>query len=139
MFDELTEAGKTIIFISHKLSEVTAAADEVTVLRDGENVGTVDTDDVDDTELAELMVGREVLFDTEKSPVDAGAVGLAARDLVVEDDRGVRAVDGVDLEVAEGEVFGVAGVDGNGQSELVEALTGLRTPSSGRVALGART
>jgi len=136
VFDELTEAGKTIIFISHKLSEVTAAADEVTVLRDGKNVGTVDTDDVDDTELAELMVGREVLFDTEKSPVDAGAVGLAARDLVVEDDRGVRAVDGVDLEVAEGEVFGVAGVDGNGQSELVEALTGLRTPSSGRVALG---
>jgi ABC-type uncharacterized transport system ATPase subunit len=136
VFDELTDAGKTIIFISHKLSEVTDAADEVTVLRDGENVGTVDTDAVDDTELAELMVGREVLFDAEKSPVEAGGVGLAATDLEVDDDRGVRAVDGVDLQVAEGEVFGIAGVDGNGQSELVEAITGLRTPASGRVYLG---
>ncbi|QKY19332.1 ABC transporter ATP-binding protein [Halolamina sp. CBA1230] len=136
VFDELTEAGKTIIFITHKLSEVTDAADEVTVLRDGKNVGTVDVDEVDGTELAEMMVGREVLFDTEKSPVETGSIGLAARDLVVEDDRGVRAVDGVDLRIADGEVFGVAGVDGNGQSELVEAITGLRTPVSGRVYLG---
>ena len=136
VFDELTESGKTIIFISHKLSEVTEAADEVTVLRDGKNVGTVGTAGVDDSELAELMVGREVLFDAEKSPVDAGAVGLAATDLTVDDDRGVRAVDGVDLQIAEGEVFGIAGVDGNGQSELVEAITGLRTPASGRVYLG---
>ncbi|WP_053948167.1 ABC transporter ATP-binding protein [Halolamina sediminis] len=136
VFDELTEAGKTIIFISHKLREVTAAADEVTVLRDGRNVGTVETSGVDDTELAEMMVGREVLFDTQKSPVEAGSIGLAARDLVVEDDRGVRAVDDVDIEVAEGEVFGIAGVDGNGQSELVEAITGLRTPAGGRIYLG---
>ena len=136
VFDELTEAGKTIIFISHKLSEVTEAADEVTVLRDGKNVGTVDTDAVDGTELAELMVGREVLFDTEKSPVEAGSIGLAARDLVVEDDRGVVAVNGVDIHVAEGEVFGIAGVDGNGQSQLVDAITGLRTPTSGQLYLG---
>ncbi|MFW5911384.1 MAG: ABC transporter ATP-binding protein [Halolamina sp.] len=136
VFDELTAAGKTIIFITHKLREVTDAADEVTVLRDGKNVGTVATDDVGDSELAELMVGREVLFDTEKAPVEVGSIRLAARDLVVEDDRGVRAVDGVGLHVAEGEVFGIAGVDGNGQSELVEAITGLRTPSAGTVYLG---
>ncbi|GAB7093411.1 ABC transporter ATP-binding protein [Halolamina litorea] len=136
VFEELTDAGKTIIFISHKLSEVTTAADEVTVLRDGKNVGSVETDDVTDTELAEMMVGREVLFDTDKPPVEVGSIGLAARDLVVEDDRGVSAVDGVDLQVAEGEVFGIAGVDGNGQSELVDALTGLRAPAAGRVYLG---
>ena len=136
VFDELTQAGKTIIFISHKLSEVTTAADEVTVLRDGKDVGTVDANAVTGTELAEMMVGREVLFDTDKPPVQAGDIALAARDLVVEDDRGVRAVDGVDLQVAEGEVFGIAGVDGNGQSELVDALTGMHTPVSGQVYLG---
>jgi simple sugar transport system ATP-binding protein len=135
VFDELTDAGKTIIFISHKLSEVTTAADEVTVLRDGKDVGTVDADSVTGTELAEMMVGREVLFETDKAPVQPGEITLAARNLVVDDDRGVRAVDGIDLRIAEGEVFGIAGVDGNGQSELVDALTGMRTPASGRVYL----
>jgi simple sugar transport system ATP-binding protein len=136
VFDELTDAGKTIIFITHKLSEATGAADDVTVLRDGKNVGSVTADDVTGEELAELMVGREVLFETEKSPVETGDVGLAARDLVVDDERGVRAVDDVDFQVAEGEVFGIAGVDGNGQSELIEAITGIRMPESGRVYLG---
>ncbi|MFB6220270.1 MAG: ABC transporter ATP-binding protein [Halolamina sp.] len=136
VFEELTDAGKTIIFITHKLSEATGAADEVTVLRDGRNVGTVDAGGVTDEELAELMVGREVLFETEKPPVEQGGVGLATRDLLVTDDRGVRAVDGVEFRVAEGEVFGIAGVDGNGQSELVEAITGMRSPAAGSVFLG---
>jgi simple sugar transport system ATP-binding protein len=136
VFEELTEAGKTIIFITHKLSEATGAADEVTVLRDGRNVGTVDTEDVTDEELAELMVGREVLFETEKAPVETGRIGLAARDLVVDRERGVRAVDRISFEVAYGEVFGIAGVDGNGQSELIAAVTGMDAPDSGDVYLG---
>jgi ABC-type uncharacterized transport system ATPase subunit len=136
VFEELTEAGKTIIFITHKLSEATGAADEVTVLRDGRNVGTVATDEVTGEQLAELMVGREVLFEAEKPPVESSGVGLATSGLVVDDDRGVRAVDGVGFQVAQGEVFGIAGVDGNGQSELVEAITGMRSPESGQVFLG---
>ena len=136
VFEELTEAGKTIIFITHKLSEATGAADEVTVLRDGKNVGSVTADEVTGEELAELMVGREVLFDVERPPVETGNVGLAVRNLVVDDDRGVRAVDGVEFSVAEGEVLGIAGVDGNGQSELIEAITGLRSPADGRIYLG---
>jgi ABC-type uncharacterized transport system ATPase subunit len=136
VFEELTENGKTIIFISHKLSEVTSAADEVTVLRDGENVGTVETDGVTQEELAEMMVGRQVLFDSEKSAHDPGDVGLGVLDLTVRDDRGVTAVDDLRFQVAEGEVFGIAGVDGNGQSELIEAVTGMRSPDAGRVYFG---
>ena len=136
VFEELTENEKTIIFISHKLSEATRAADEVTVLRDGENVGTVDTDDVSQEELAELMVGREVLFETEKPDSTLGDIGLGVLDLHVEDDRGVEAVHDLRFKVHEGEVFGIAGVDGNGQSELVEAVTGIREPEAGRVYLG---
>jgi len=135
VFDELTAQGKTIIFITHKLGEAMTAADEITVLRDGKNVGTVDADATSREELAELMVGREVLLDVERPPTDYGEEALAVDDLVVTDDRGVRAVDGLSLSVREGEIFGVAGVDGNGQSELVEAITGLESPDSGTVSL----
>jgi ABC-type uncharacterized transport system ATPase subunit len=133
VFAELTAEGKTIIFITHKLGEAMHAADEITVLRDGENVGTVAADAVDRDDLAEMMVGREVLLDVGRSETEPGETVLSCRDLVVEDDRGVRAVDGVSLSVREGEVFGIAGVDGNGQSELVEAITGLTAPASGTV------
>jgi ABC-type uncharacterized transport system ATPase subunit len=133
VFEELTAQGKTIIFISHKLDEAMRAADDVTVLRDGVNVGTVDANATTREELAELMVGREVLMDVDKDPVSRGAPSLSVADLSVRDDREVLAVDDVSFDVHEGEVFGIAGVDGNGQSELVEAITGLRDPERGAV------
>jgi simple sugar transport system ATP-binding protein len=133
VFEELTAEGKTIIFITHKLGEAMASADDVTVLRDGRNVGTVSTDEVDRNDLAEMMVGREVLLDVDRPPADPGETVLSCEEVAVEDERGVRAVDGVSLDVREGEVFGIAGVDGNGQAEFVESVTGLRTPDEGRV------
>jgi simple sugar transport system ATP-binding protein len=133
VFEELTAEGKTIIFITHKLGEAMASADDVTVLRDGRNVGTVSTDEVDRNDLAEMMVGREVLLDVDRPPADPGETVLSCGAVAVEDERGVRAVDGVSLDVREGEVFGIAGVDGNGQTEFVESVTGLRTPQEGRV------
>ena len=133
VLDELTAQGKTIIFITHKLGEAMRAADDISVLRDGRKVGTVDADATTQEELAELMVGREVLMEIDRGAAEAGEVVASASDVVVEDDRGVRAVDGVSFEVRAGEVFGIAGVDGNGQSELVEAVTGLRTPDGGEI------
>jgi simple sugar transport system ATP-binding protein len=135
VFDELAAEDKTIIFITHKLGEAMEAADDITVLRDGRNVGTVDADATTREELAELMVGREVLLEADKDPVERGDVGLSVSDLRVTDDRGVEQVSGIDLAAREGEVFGIAGVDGNGQSELVEAITGLRTPEEGSVSM----
>jgi len=138
VFEELTDQGKTIIFITHKLGEAMTAADEITVLRDGKNVGTVDADATSREELAELMVGREVLLDVERPPTDFGDPVLGVEDLVVTDERGVRAVEDLSLSVREGEIFGIAGVDGNGQRELVEAITGLQTPDSGTITLEER-
>ncbi|AAV47434.1 sugar ABC transporter ATP binding protein [Haloarcula marismortui ATCC 43049] len=114
VLEELTDQGKTIIFITHKLGEAMEAADEITVLREGKNVGTVPADDITREELAEMMVGREVLLDLDRDPAEPGRSILEVSDLVVEDDRGVRAVDGISLEVRAGEVLGIAGVDGNG-------------------------
>ncbi|TKX80002.1 ABC transporter ATP-binding protein [Halorubrum sp. SD626R] len=133
VLDELTAQGKTIIFITHKLGEAMRAADEISVLRDGRKVGTVEAATTTQEELAELMVGREVLLDIDHGTAETGEVVASASEVVVEDDRGVRAVDGVSFDVRGGEVFGIAGVDGNGQSELVEAVTGLRTPDAGEI------
>jgi ABC-type uncharacterized transport system ATPase subunit len=130
---ELTDQGKTIIFITHKLGEAMHAADTITVLRDGQHVADVDASETSREYLAELMVGREVLLETDASPGDPGEAVLDVSDLVVEDARGIRQVDGVDLTVREGEVVGIAGVDGNGQAELVEAITGLRRADRGTV------
>jgi simple sugar transport system ATP-binding protein len=130
---ELTDEGHSIVFITHKLEEAMTAADVITVLRDGRKIGTVSTDSTTQTELARMMVGRDVLFDVERSPHDPGEVVLSAKNLRVDDDRGIEQVAGVDFSVREGEVFGIAGVEGNGQSELVEAVTGLRTLAGGRV------
>ncbi|WP_418281679.1 ABC transporter ATP-binding protein [Halorubrum sp. DTA98] len=135
VFEELTDQGKTIIFITHKLGEAMHAADGITVLRDGKHVGTIDTDDVTREELAELMVGREVLMERESATGTPGDVVLDIDRLTAEDDRGVEAVSDVSATVREGEVFGIAGVDGNGQSQLVEAVTGLRKPVAGTVSL----
>ncbi|ELZ26063.1 putative sugar ABC transporter ATP-binding protein [Halogeometricum pallidum JCM 14848] len=133
VLEELTAQGKTIIFITHKLGEALEAADEVTVLRNGKNVGSLPTAETDREELATLMVGREVLMQFDKSPASPGETVLSVRDVGVEDERGVDVVRDVSFDVREGEVFGIAGVDGNGQSELVEAVTGLREQTEGSV------
>ncbi|GAA0817069.1 ABC transporter ATP-binding protein [Spirilliplanes yamanashiensis] len=130
----LKESGKSIVFITHKLKEVKAIADRITVIRRGRTVGTASPDAAED-ELASLMVGRHVSLEVTKDPADPGAPILQIADLVVDDDRGVRAVDGVDLVVRSGEVLGVAGVQGNGQTELVEAIMGLREVRAGTITL----
>ena len=138
VFDELAAEDKTIIFITHKLGEAMEAADDITVLRNGKNVGSVDADATTREELAELMVGREVLLEADKDPAEPGDVGLSVSGLRVTDDRGVEQVGGVDIAAREGEVFGIAGVDGNGQSQLVEAITGLAAPEAGTVSIDGR-
>ena len=135
VFEELTAQGKTILFITHKLGEAMGAAEEITVLRDGRNVGTVPAGDTSRKELAELMVGREVLLETERDPVETGDVVLGVDSLRVRDGRGTERVSDASFAVREGEILGIAGVDGNGQSELIEAITGLRAPESGSVAI----
>ncbi len=131
----MKEEGKTIVFITHKLREVKAITDRVTVLRRGEVVGTVDTAEVSMEELARMMVGREVLFELEKKPREPEEPKLTVEDLWVRGEGGDYAVKGVSFEVRGGEIFGIAGVEGNGQTELVEAITGLRLPDRGRVLL----
>jgi general nucleoside transport system ATP-binding protein len=130
----LTETGKSIVFITHKLKEVRAIADRITVIRRGKTVGTA-TPDTPEDELAALMVGRAVSLEVDKSAGEPGRDVLTIAGLTVDDDRGVRAVDGVDLVVRAGEVLGVAGVQGNGQTELVEAIMGLRKPVTGTITL----
>jgi simple sugar transport system ATP-binding protein len=133
VMDELTASGRSLIFITHKLDEALQAADEITVLRDGEAVGTVAAADTSERELARLMVGREVLFDRKERETTPGEPLLEVDALRVQGDRGLEQVRGVGFTVREGEILGVAGVQGNGQTELVEALTGLRPVTSGTV------
>ena len=132
----LKEQGKTLILITHKLREVMAVTDRVSVMRDGAMVAHRDTADTTIPELAELMVGRRVLLRVEKGEARPGRDLLAVEDLSVRDDRGTRRVREVSFTVREGEVVGIAGVAGNGQSELLEALAGLRPVSAGRILLG---
>ena len=131
----LIEQGKSIIFITHKLGEVMAVADRVMVLRAGRMVGTTTPKETDEASLANMMVGREVILKVDKEPAKAGEVTLNVEDLHVLDDRHLKAVNGVSLQVRAGEVLGIAGVQGNGQKELVEALTGLRKIEAGNVSL----
>jgi general nucleoside transport system ATP-binding protein len=130
--------GTSVIFITHKLGEVLELADRVTVLRRGRAVETVPRATATEQSLAQLMVGREVLLRVEKRKAQAAEAVLEVRDLQVHDDRRLEAVRGVSLDVRAGEIVGIAGVDGNGQSELVEAITGLRTPSSGTITVSGR-
>jgi general nucleoside transport system ATP-binding protein len=134
----LKEQGKSIIFITHKLNEVLEIADRITVLRRGKTVETVPREGATEATLARAMVGREVLLRVEKPPAEPGEPLLKVRDLQVMDERGLEAVRGVSLEVRAGEIVGIAGVDGNGQTELVDAITGLRKPSAGEVVIGDR-
>uniref|UniRef100_UPI0013CEC5FC ABC transporter ATP-binding protein n=1 Tax=Halalkalicoccus subterraneus TaxID=2675002 RepID=UPI0013CEC5FC len=138
VLEELIAEGKTIIFITHKLGEALAAADEISVLRDGELVGTVPAETATRERLASMMVGRDVILEIEKPPAERGPPVLELADLTVEDDREVTAVDGAGFTVHAGEVFGIAGVDGNGQTELVEAITGLRSAESGSISFDGR-
>jgi ABC-type uncharacterized transport system ATPase subunit len=128
----LAAGGKSIVFITHKLKEVKAVADRITVIRRGRTVTTTGPQTPED-ELASLMVGRAVSLEVVKTPAEPGREVLKIAGLIVDDDRGVPAVDGVDLVVRAGEVLGIAGVQGNGQTELVEAVLGLRTPRAGSI------
>lgn len=127
----LIEQGKSIIFITHKLREVLEVADRITVIRRGKVIGTVLPAEADQDLLASMMVGRDVQLELERSPLKAGEIVLEAENLMLADNRQQVAVDGVSFEVRAGEVLGIAGVQGNGQTELIEAVTGLRTPLSG--------
>jgi simple sugar transport system ATP-binding protein len=131
----LKEQGKTIIFITHKLQEVMAISDAVTVMRRGKVVGTVSVKDTSRQEIATLMVGRQVLFRVQRTPAEPGAMVLSVRDLHAQDNKNLLALRDVSFDIREGEILGIAGVEGNGQSELVEVLTGLRRAQSGQVAL----
>jgi ABC-type uncharacterized transport system ATPase subunit len=134
----LRREGMSIIFISHKLREVLDIADRITVLRRGKKIETVPREGATQEGLARLMVGREVLLRVEKPPATPTEPLLVVEDLSVLDDRGLEAVRGVSLEVHGHEIVGIAGVDGNGQSELIDALTGLRKVNAGRVLVGGR-
>jgi simple sugar transport system ATP-binding protein len=134
----LADEGHSIVFISHKLYEVLEIADRITVIRRGRVVGQRLPAETDEEDLAELMVGREVSLTVDRGESHPGDVVLRVERLQVKDDRGSEAVRGVDLEVRAGEILGIAGVAGNGQDELVEAIIGLRRPSDGRVSLDGR-
>ncbi len=131
----LIEQGKSIIFITHKLGEVMSVADRIMVLRGGRVVGATSPKETDEASLANMMVGREVILKVEKEAAEVGDITLNVEDLHVRDDRHLEAVKGVSFQVRAGEVLGIAGVQGNGQKELVEALTGLRKIEAGFVGL----
>jgi len=134
----LRREGLSIIFISHKLNEVLEIADRITVLRRGKTIETVPREGATEESLARAMVGREVLLRVEKGPSEPGDVLLSVRDLHVQDDRGIEKVRGVSFEVRAGEIVGIAGVDGNGQTELIDALTGLQKIGSGTATIAGK-
>ena len=138
ILESLKAEGKAIVFISHKLKEVLEIADRVTVLRRGKKIDTIPQEGATEAGLARMMVGREVLLRVQKNPSRPGDALLVVEDLHVLDDRALEAVRGVSFEVRTGEIVGIAGVDGNGQTELIDAMTGLRRPASGRVLVGGR-
>ncbi|HEX4215440.1 MAG TPA: ABC transporter ATP-binding protein [Candidatus Dormibacteraeota bacterium] len=132
----LREEGRSVVFISHKLKELLGIADRITVIRQGRVVGTALPAEVTEAELASMMVGRGVQLQVEKAPAEPGPVALRVEDLTIRAETGQVVVGGVSLEVRAGEIVAVAGVQGNGQTELVEALVHLVSPSAGRVLLG---
>jgi simple sugar transport system ATP-binding protein len=138
-FRLLIGQNKAVVFITHKLDEALAITDRIAVLRQGHLVGVRPTQEMTERELAKMMVGREVLFDFTRQAQKTGAVGMSAKDLWVRGDKGLPAVKGLSLSIHGGEILGIAGVDGNGQRELCEALVGLRPIESGQVVLGGLT
>ena len=131
----LVKEGKSIILITHKLDEIRAVSDRVPVIRRGTSIETVEIAGATNADLAEMMVGRSVSFKTEKQEAQPKEVVLSIQDLVVNENRGVPAVKNLSLDVRAGEIVGIAGIDGNGQSELIQAITGLRKIESGSVEL----
>lgn len=129
----LTRDGKTVILITHKLKEIKASADFCTIIRRGKYIDTVDVDDVNENELASMMVGRNVEFVVDKKELKPGENVLVVNDLHGKDYRGIEILKGFNIHVRKGEIVGIAGIDGNGQSELVEMLTGLKKADSGQV------
>ncbi|HDR3648422.1 ABC transporter ATP-binding protein [Bacillus sp. SM-B1] len=132
---KLVQEGKSIILITHKLKEIMEVCDRCTIIRKGKGIGTVNVAETDEHKLAELMVGRQVNFKTEKIEAKPKEEVLSIANLIVHDTRKLPAVKGLDLTVREGEIVGIAGIDGNGQSELIEAITGLRKVESGSIAI----
>ena len=133
IIDSLTEQGKTVIIITHKLKEIKDVSDFCTIIRRGKKIDTVKVADVTESDLASMMVGREVVFKVPKDEATPGDTVLEIRDLNVLDNRSIPAVRGLNLNVKKGEIVGIAGVDGNGQNELVDALTGLVKAESGSI------
>jgi simple sugar transport system ATP-binding protein len=131
----LTKEGKSIILITHKLKEIKESADYCTIIRQGKYINTVKVEDVNENELASMMVGRNVEFKVDKKDIKVGDTVLNVEDIRAKDYRGVEVLKGLNLNVKRGEIVGIAGIDGNGQTELVEILTGLRKAESGRVTL----
>src|SRR5688572_3906334 len=132
----LTEQGKSIIFISHKLNKVTEVADRITVLRRGKKIETLPAAGATEEGLARLMVGREVLLRVDKTAAQPTTPLLSVQGLTVEDDRGIEQVRDVSFDVKGGEIVGIAGVDGNGQTELIDAIAGLRKSKAGTIVIG---
>jgi len=135
---EIAKEGTSIIFISHKLPEVFAICDRITVLRKGQHTGTVDVDDTNEKELAKMMVGREVFLQTKKANIQSGNPVLEVKNVSATSDRQTKALDQISLTVREGEIFGLAGVSGNGQKELAEIITGLRSIDAGSLAMNGK-
>ena len=135
IIENLTADGKSVILITHKLKEITASSDNCTIIRQGKYIQTVKVADVNENELAAMMVGRDVNFKVDKKEMEPDEVVLEVKDLHAKDYRGVEILKGFNLNVRKGEIVGLAGVDGNGQTELVEVLTGLRKAESGTVTI----
>ncbi|MDR0524559.1 MAG: ABC transporter ATP-binding protein [Spirochaetaceae bacterium] len=138
IMQNLVESGKTMIIITHKLAEIKAMANHCTIIRAGKTINTVAVQDVSEEDLAAMMVGRKVSFSVQKKPANPGGAVLTVENLVVKDYWGHPAVNGLSLKVRAGEIVGIAGVDGNGQSEFISALTGLRKAESGTIHVSGR-
>ena len=138
IIQNLTQQGKSIIIITHKLKEIKQMADFCTIIRRGKYIDTVEVSEVSQEELASKMVGREVSFKVKKERQSLGEKVLEIKDLVVEDSRGVKVVNGLNLELYKGEILGIAGIDGNGQTELIETFTGLRKSESGTITVNGK-
>lgn len=133
--EKLTELGKSVIIITHKLKEIKAMADTCTIIRRGEYIDKVNVKDVSEADLAEKMVGRDVSFNVKKEKIDLGKEIFKIEDLWVKDNRKVDKVKGLNLSIRKGEILGIAGVDGNGQTELIDAISGMRKAQKGKVIL----
>ncbi|HOD42241.1 MAG TPA: ABC transporter ATP-binding protein [Candidatus Wallbacteria bacterium] len=135
IMDKLRKDGVTIVFISHKLREVKRITDEITVIRAGKTIGTRATRDVDENEIAKMMVGREVSFKVDKKPCEPGEVKISVNALEAYNDKGLKCLKNLSFQIRRGEVFAIAGVEGNGQSELLDVLGGMRKPCGGAIKL----